>query len=159
MPAEPTLGVEITEAGSAGEDILEWDAEIGGRRRPQEHAYWRSTGGIPVWCRRGSAVIGYGYVHDMGATRGGPAIVMLGPIGARTPGDAAACVDALVRWAHGRGGVVHIGVPGLHPSLSGLLRAGFRIQSVETFCSSSPTGFFDPRAYIPSLTLEGTALL
>ena len=156
---EPIGGVEIVPAGSEPEDILEWDAEIGGRRRPQEHAFWRSTGATSVWCRRGRAIIGYGHVHDVRTDGRQPATVMLGPIGPRSPGDAEACVGAILRWVRGRGDVAHIGVPGPHPSLPVLLRAGFRIRSVETFCSSSSTRFFDPRAYIPSLTLEGTALL
>jgi GNAT superfamily N-acetyltransferase len=151
--------VDIEAAESAETRIITWDAEICGRLRPEEHAYWQSTHATPVWCRRDGEIVGYGYVHDVRAGGTNPASVILGPIGARSPGDADACVRALLRWSCSRGDVFHIGVPGQHPSLPTLLRLGFRIESVETFCCSCATAFFDPRLYIPSLTLEGTAFL
>jgi hypothetical protein len=49
-----------------------------------------------------------------------------------------------------RANILHIDVPGPHPSLALLLKTGFRITYVETFVSSSPTPFFDPQCYIAS---------
>jgi hypothetical protein len=157
----PHLGpdVEATEIEEQDQAIIGWDAEISGRARPEEHAYWRSTRAIPLWVRGKDGIVGYGYVHRTPASVRAAAGVLLGPIGARSAADAAASLDAILRWSRRFGHAVHVGIPGPHPSLPALIRAGFRIKFVETYCCSNPTALFDPRTYIPSTTMEGTALL
>src|SRR5205814_977799 len=117
LPAKrplPTTDLEVLEAAPGDPELVRWDAEIGGRRRPQDHAYWvRDRGGIPLWLARRGEVIGYGYVQ----TRSDdllqhPDALTLGPIGARTEADAAACVLAALGWAKGRAPEARIPTPG-----------------------------------------------
>ncbi len=103
--------------------------------------------------------VGYGYVLPKPASGRQPESLIVGPVGARSPNDAEACVLAVVRSAATRTNLVYLGVPGAHPSLPALMRAGFRVRYVETFCSSGAAAVFDPRTYLPSTTMEGTALL
>ena len=155
----PGPEVEVWDVEEKDETIIGWDAEISGRARAQEHAYWRSTHAVPLWVCGKERTVGYGYVHRTPATAGAAAGVLLGPIGARSAADAAASLDAILRWSRPFGHVVHVGIPGPHPSLPVLLRAGFRLKFIETYCCSNATDLFDPRTYIPSTTIEGTALL
>jgi hypothetical protein len=46
--------------------------------------------------------------------------------------------------------VLHVSVPGPHPSLAPLLDGHFHITYVETFLSSAVAPFFDPRRYLTS---------
>jgi hypothetical protein len=155
----PGPEVQATEIEEQDQAIIGWDAEISGRARPEDHAYWRSTDAIPVWVRGKEGIVGYGYAHRTPRSAGASDGLLLGPIGARSAVDAAASLDAILRWSRRFAGVVHVGIPGPHPSLPKLIRAGFRIKFVETYCCSNPTDLFDPRTYIPSTTMEGTALL
>src|SRR6516164_3347015 len=86
----PSPGVEVRKVEERDETIIEWDAEISGLTRTQEHAYWRSTHAIPVWVWGEKGIVGYGYVHRTPPSAGAPAGVLLGPIGARSAADAAA---------------------------------------------------------------------
>jgi len=151
--------LDVADAAPGDGAIVTWDAEIGGRRRPQEHAFWRSTDAMPLWCLRNGSRVGYGYTHHTPAAGARPAAVILGPIGARTPRDAEACIAALLDRTRGSNGIIHVGVPAAHPCLPLLLDAGFRIRDVETYCSMADASPFNPRLYVPSTTLEGTALL
>ena len=132
-------------------ELLAWDAATGGRERAQDHAYWaREEGGVPLWFRRGDETIGYGYVRLRAGTFYFPDAVRIGPIGARSPAAAAACVAAAVRWASGHGTVLRMDVPGPHPALAPLIEAGFRIAYVETLFASTAELFFDPTRYLGS---------
>jgi hypothetical protein len=106
---------------------------------------------VPLWFVEHKHVVGYAYAQ----TRSDdllrhPDAVTLGPIGARTPEPAEACVYAAVNWARHRGAVARIAVTGPHPALGNLLEAGFRIGEVETFCASDDAPFVDVRRYISS---------
>lgn len=150
--------VELAEASFGDPDLVAWDARIGGRRRPEEHAYWQAQAGtLPMWFRRGRTTVGYGYGQRRPVTEGRPPVTVLGPIGAVAPTEVLACVAAAVRWARRHDGVIHIAVPGASPALAPLLNAGFRIADVETFCCSG-AGYFDQRCYIASSGPEGTTL-
>jgi GNAT superfamily N-acetyltransferase len=149
LPA-PAIGVVAARAGD--EALVEWDTTIGGRPRPQDHAYWiEQANAIPLWFTRGSAPIGYGYAQlrtpeDLWH----PNALTLGPIGARTAEDALACVAAAVRWASPRATTLRITVPGPHQALAPLLEAGFQITYVEMFVSSAAQPFMDAACYIPA---------
>lgn len=153
----------VVEAHPDDRDLTAWDARIGGRRRRQDHRYWQAgLGAVPLWCRRRTRAIGYGYVwpdaSGTPARRRETARTIVGPVGARTPADAEVCVAAVIAYARRFGLPMQLGVPGPHPSLGPLLRGGGRILYLETFCSRG-AAFFDPRCYLPSTTAEGTALL
>ena len=147
----PRGGVEVVEAAAVDPELVWWDAAIGGRHRPEEHAYWTREGAVPVWFERSGRRIGYGYLQ----TRSGSALwsrdaITVGPVGTETAGDAVDCVCAAVDQARGRAEIVRLAVPGPHPALRPLLDAGLRITDVETFVSAVPTDFFDPARYVGS---------
>ena len=146
----PRSGVETVEGRPGDPALLEWDAEIGGRPRPQDHAFWvREQRGVPLWFRRGREVVGYGYARPAIRTVWTPEKVVIGPIGSRSADDAVACVLAAAAWAWRQGPVLDVAVPGPHPALPPLLEAGFRIIYVETFCASGEPAV-DPRWYVGS---------
>lgn len=150
-------GVSILAAAPNDGEILEWDGRIGGRERPEDHAFWRAAfGATPVWVRRRGTTIGYAYVRIGRSAADTHPSVMLGPIGADSPPDAADCVAALVMWAREQGEAVKVAIPGPHPALPHLLAAGFRIRYAETFVSSCSHPFCDPTTYAPGAGLEGS---
>jgi GNAT superfamily N-acetyltransferase len=152
-------GARIQAARPDDPSLVEWDARIGGRRRPEDHGFWRSDlGALPIWVERAGRAVGYGYVRPRPPRAGEPASVVIGPIGSEAPADAAACVAAAVEWGRAHGEVIHAAVPGPHPALPALLAAGFRITYVETFAASSIDAFCDPRTYMPAAGLEGSTL-
>lgn len=148
----PGADVEIAEARAGAPELLCWDAEIGGRRRSEDHAHWVEwLQAIPVWFRRQGRTMGYGYLQQRSpSSLWSPDAITLGPIGARTADDALAAVCAAVRRARSRTAVLRVAVPGPHPALAPLLDAGFRITYVETFVSSATAPFFDPEHYLSS---------
>jgi hypothetical protein len=76
-------------------------------------------------------------------------MAVVGPVGVLDTADAAACVLAAVGWAIERSPRAHLLVPGPHPALHPLLRAGGMIEYVETFlCSAPPCA--DATRYLPS---------
>lgn len=144
-------GIETIEAEPQDAEMIRWDAEVGGRPRPQEHAFWvREERGIPLWFRRRGTVIGYGYVRLGAGSLWYPDAAAIGPVGVRDPDDAVACVAAAIAWARDRAEVLRISVPGSHPALTPLLDTHFLITYVETFLSSAPQPFFDLRCYLSS---------
>jgi hypothetical protein len=147
----PANDVTIVEAAPDDPAFAAWDAEIGGRPRPQELAFWRRAHrAVIAWFQRGSATIGYGVFHQRsGGSLWTPDAITLGPIGVRDERDAVACVMAAVAWARARNDIVRLALIGPHPALAPLLDAHFRLVEVETFCcSTSPC--FDPARYLPS---------
>jgi GNAT superfamily N-acetyltransferase len=146
------VGDVAAEPGEPGEpELLAWDAEVSGRERAQDHAYWvREEGGVPLWFRRGGQTIGYGYVRLRAGTFYYPHAARVGPVGARSAALAPVCVAAAVRWAASRAAVLRMDVPGPHPALAPLLEAGFRIAYVETLVASAAELFFDPQRYLGS---------
>jgi hypothetical protein len=143
--------IEVVEAQAGDPAFIQWDAQISGRMRSVDHAFWiiqqHST---PLWFRRRGVTIGYGYVRLVAETPLSPQTWVVGPVGVSAPEHASACVLAASRWAQQRGQTVHIDVPGPHPSLAPLLESGFQIVYVDTFHSTAITPFFDARCYIPS---------
>lgn len=130
-------------------DWAAWDLRLAGRPRASEHGYLRATcAGQPLWLRRGGATVGYGCVQLAGHTSGGD-IAVIGPLGAADAADATAVALAAVAWAAARRPVVHIDVPGPHAAIPALVGAGFRVVDQDTFMSTNPPDFFDPRRYAP----------
>ena len=148
----PPTDIEVIEAHADDPDWVRWDAEIGGRARPEDYAYWmHRRDGVPLWFARRGRIVGYG----MAQTRSDdllryPHAVTLGPIGTRERKDAVVCVLAAVRWARERAAMARISLTGPHPAAAPLLAAGFRIVEVETFCLTADKPFFDVQRYISS---------
>jgi GNAT superfamily N-acetyltransferase len=144
-------GVHMIEATPMDAELLRWDAEIGGRWRPEEHRYWlEECAGTAFWFQRGGERIGYGYVRLAPETPLQPAdSAVVGPIGVRDAGDGAACVIAATGWALERASGTRLLVPGPHPALGPLLAAGGMIEYVETFLCSAPP-YLDATRYLPS---------
>ena len=159
----PGADVTVVAAARGDPELVACDARVGGRHRPQDHDYWqREMGAAPLWFKRAGAVCGYGYVWQRAADGARPAAAGVGPLGALSADDAPACAGAAVRWAREAGAavssVIYIAVPGQHGALSSLLRAGFQIREVETFCCSRSPKFFDPRTYLAAAAPEGSSL-
>jgi len=148
----PSNHVEIIEGQRGDPAFVRWDAEISGRSRPLDHAYWmRETKGVPLWFEQEGRIVGYGYIQMRSDdSLWHPDAITLGPIGARAADHALACVCAAARWAQPRAAVLRIAVPGPHPSLGPLLDAHFRITYVETFMLSAAEPFVNAECYIPS---------
>jgi GNAT superfamily N-acetyltransferase len=148
----PSLDLTAVEADASDGDLVAWDNAICGWQRPHEQAYWLDVGKAqPLWFQRGTQIVGYGYVQRLSASAfWQPEAFLIGPVGARTPADGAACVLAAVQWARPQTEALRLPLPGPHPALAPLLAAGFQIIYVETFCASEGFAVFDPRCYAPS---------
>jgi GNAT superfamily N-acetyltransferase len=149
---EPDRSVQLIELDDVDDEYRHWDAQIGGRNRPEDHSYWRrARGGRPCWFVRDDRVVGYGLAQTRSDDLvSSPDAITVGPIGVRQPADAVACVLAAVGWVRGYGGTARISLTGPHPALAPLLAAGFRLVERETFCLSAEAPFFDARCYLPS---------
>jgi GNAT superfamily N-acetyltransferase len=147
----PATDIDIIEGQTDDPEFVRWDAQISGRSRPIDHAFWiQEERAVPLWFQRQGDTIGYGYVRLGSGTFWYPQACMLGPIGTKKPEDASACVLAAVGWAREQTEVIRMKVPGPHPGLISLLNLGFQITYVETFVSTATTPFFDARCYLSS---------
>ncbi len=151
-PSSLQTEIECQEGAADDPQFVEWDSIAGGRRRPEDIAYWVSEqSAIPLWFRRRDKTVGYGYVSLNTSSFWASGVCTIGPMGVKQAEDAADCVLAAIQWASQHAvRSYRIDVPGPHPCLAPLLAAGFRIFYPETFVSSAHTPFFDPRCYIPS---------
>jgi GNAT superfamily N-acetyltransferase len=132
-------------------DLVEWDAAVGGRRRPEDLAeFVRGRWGEALWLERGGSRVGYAVVQGRTpAYLRHPEAATVGPVGVRRPEDAAAAVAAAAARCAGRAPMLTVAVPGPHPSLAPLLEAGARITGADLFLSEDEP-FADPRCYLPS---------
>jgi len=148
----PPPRAEVVQATAGDPALVAWDAELGGRPRAVDHAYWVTRrGGIPLWFTRAGRVIGYGYAQTISDDLlEHPDTLTLGPLGAWTATDTLDCLWSALRWARGRAELVRIVLPAPSPALAPLLEAGARIGSVDTFCLSDGPELADPRRYVPS---------
>jgi hypothetical protein len=149
----PIGDVAVAPAEPDDPELVRWDADAGGRNRPQDHAYWiAESEATPLWLLRGGETVGYGYVqrrnHEIALWY--PEALSLGPIGARSAAAARDCTCAVVAWAAARAPALALGVPAGHPCLPVLLDAGFRINYVETFVSTAGDIQASPACYLPS---------
>jgi hypothetical protein len=143
-------GVTLAPAQPSDQELLRWDAMVGGRWRPREFTYWFSPcAALPFWLRRGGRTIGYAVIQQRspGAVWN-PDAYTIGPLGVRDREDAVPAVLAAVEWARTRAPVVRLFPPAPHSALAPLLAAGLRIASMDTFCSSGAAPLFDPQRYI-----------
>ena len=143
--------IEVVEGQVGDPAFVQWDAQMSGRTRPQDHTFWiEQQQGVPLWLHRQGSTIGYAYVRKVAPTPLSSSTTFIGPLGVKMPEYATVCALAVTRWTQHWTKVVRIDVPGLHPSLAPLLESSFQIIYVETFHSTATTPFFDPHCYIPS---------
>lgn len=149
----PETELEVIEGQAGDPALVRWDAQISGRNRPVDHAFWaKQQQCVPLWFRQRGVTVGYSYVRLEDATPLTTKRWVVGPLGVSAPEYAAECVLAATRWVQQQAEEVRvrIDVPGPHPALAPLLERGFQIIYVEIFQSSATTPFFDARCYIPS---------
>jgi len=167
LAALPGKDVSVEPAAVGDPAFAALDARIGGRARPEDHAFWVEIGAVPLWFVRRGARVGYGYAWIRKDARGSE--VRLGPLGAATPPDAAASVGAAFRWAAeaaasaDRGAaprtwMYRVALPAPHAALESLLGARFRISGMEIFCCSRDDLFCDPQLYLALAGPEGTSI-
>lgn len=145
----PTLETRVADVGDP--DLLRWDAEIGGRVRPMDHHYWTGEEqAVPLWFLRRGVRVGYGYVRLGAGTLHQPGAATIGPVGARSPAAARACILAAAAWAAQQAPALRIDIVGPHPALAPLLEAGFRIIDQDTFLATGGRLGIDPQHYVPS---------
>ncbi|MBA2453813.1 MAG: GNAT family N-acetyltransferase, partial [Chloroflexia bacterium] len=115
----PPTDVEAETAEAGDPELIQWDAEIGGRLRPQDHAYWvRRKGGVPLWFERRGKRLGFGYVQVQPRSsdaRWYGDTIRVGPLGVHEEADAVDCLIRAIDWARGQGGRLSVLVPGPHP--------------------------------------------
>lgn len=147
--------VTLGEAAPTDPELARWDAEICGRHRPQEFAYWLDEcDAVSCWLRRGDRTVGYAVLQRRSdGAIWHPEACTVGPLGVRERADAVPAVLAAVEWARVHCPTVRIFLPGPHPALAPLLDAGLRITYVDTYCSSAATPIFDPTRYVSSFDL------
>jgi GNAT superfamily N-acetyltransferase len=109
----PNSPIEVLVGEATDPEVIVWDAQIGGRERSQDHAFWQGT---LLWLRRRGVPIGSGYVRTGMSSFWDRDLCRIGPIGVRSPEDASEGVRALVEWASARANRVRIDVPGPHPA-------------------------------------------
>jgi GNAT superfamily N-acetyltransferase len=148
----PPPEVAVREAEPDDPALLAWDSALCGRPRATDLACLAGGfGALPFWFERGGRRIGYGYIQRRSPeSLWHPEAYTLGPIGAYTVEDAAACVLAAAEWARERAETLRLAVPGPHPALPELLAAGLPIAGIETFLCSGEVSFADGRRYLPS---------
>ena len=143
--------IEVVEGRGGNPALVQWDAQVSGRARPVDHAFWiQQQRSIPLWFRRRGVIVGYAYVRLVEESLLSPQRWVVGPVGVSAPEHATSCVLAATAWTQQRAERVRIDVPGPHSSLAPLLERSFQIIYVEIFHSTAPMPIFDARRYIPS---------
>jgi hypothetical protein len=130
--------------------FLDWDFDVGRRRRPQDLAFFRDEQAASCfWVVAGAETVGYAVVRrdSVGGLRDDT--LKIGPVGGRTAAAARASTLAAVAWAQERAPRLEIAVPGPHPALRALLESGFRIEYISTYCASASVRL-NPSRYVAS---------
>src|SRR5712691_8391818 len=96
----PETDVEVIEGQAGSPALFEWDAQISGRNRPEDHVFWAERQqSIPLWFRQQGTTVGYGYVRLDAETPLTSKKWVVGPVGVSAPEHATECVLAATRWA------------------------------------------------------------
>ncbi len=151
LGALPGVDLEITQADLEDPELARWDLASCGFERSHDLRWMvERRDAQPLWLMRSGERVGYAFVQrrcDELLWR--PKSWIIGPVGALTLDDAAACVGAVVRYAAERAPTIRLAVPGPHPALTPLVEAGFLIVYLETFLASEGAPPFDPTRYLP----------
>ncbi len=140
-PLDAGLTVEPAEPAGLAALEREWT----GADRRVDHAFWGSLAaadGFVVLDRARPVAIGYGRARQVGPERAVDRLVV------RPGGEPVGPAIAGLRRA-ARGGDVAACIPGPHPVLPVLLRAGFRVVDRDQFMASDPD-LVDPARLLPN---------
>lgn len=136
-----------------GPEVVQLDAEIGGRHRPEDLDYLTtSRGGMPLRFERDGRTIGYGYLQVMRESADeldDLETVRIGPLGVHEASDMTDCIRAAMRAALELGSKVSVLTPGPGDAFRELLDLGFQIRFGDTFMSANRPPFVDALRYIP----------
>jgi ribosomal protein S18 acetylase RimI-like enzyme len=148
----PGAKLAVTLADLDDPELARWDLESCGFERSHDLRWMvERRDAQPLWLTRGGERMGYAFVQRRcNELLWRPKSWIIGPVGARTPEDAASCVGAVIRYAAERAPTIRLAVPGSHPILAPLVEAGFLIVYLETFLASEGAQPFDPALYLPS---------
>jgi ribosomal protein S18 acetylase RimI-like enzyme len=142
--------VSLRPADPLDPTFLDWDSVLGGRRRPQDFAFFRDEQDASFfWIDSATGPVGYAVVRRDSVSGVRDDTLTIGPVGGRTVAAARAGTLAAVAWAQVRAPRLEITVPGPHSALRELLEAGFLIDYIGTFCASAPVRL-NPARYIAS---------
>src|SRR5258708_3198271 len=79
-PEPLATDLEVVEGEAGDPAFVQWDAQVGGRTRPVDHAFWlEQQRAVPLWFRRQGITLGYGYVRQVAETLLTPRTWALGP--------------------------------------------------------------------------------
>jgi ribosomal protein S18 acetylase RimI-like enzyme len=150
--ALPGVELVVSETALDDEELARWDRETCGFERSEDLAWMvERRGALAHWLTRAGERVGYAVVQRRSEEAlWRPDAWTIGPVGARTPVDAAACVGAIIGCAAERAPALRLAVPGPHPALTSLLAAGFAITYVETLLASEGGETFDAERYVTS---------
>lgn len=139
-------------------EFLSWDAELAGRgERRTDHQYWLDVrAGLPFWLERAGDRLGYAYIQRLYANSESatPHAAFIGPVAVRDPDDMLPALMALIRRARDESDVLQLDLLGPNPALPEVLKLGFRINYVTTFCCACAPDFIDPCCYVPGDTVN-----
>ncbi|MFB9964283.1 GNAT family N-acetyltransferase [Sinosporangium siamense] len=140
-PAAGVAGPAVREARL--DDVADLDALAGGGARPETLAWFAATPGV-TWHTTGS---GYAFARVSGD------VVVIGPAGGATPRDCAEAVLGAISRVSGAATAplsARIAVPGVHPLVSSLIEAGWRIGDLDTFMADDDAlSLVRPDRYVP----------
>lgn len=139
----PWTGLELAPVGLEEASSLETALEPGSDRRA-DHAYWAS---LPGGCAFALSERGKPAALGVAVDGRSPGVRRLVRLVAARTADPVAVVLAALRAA-AQAGLVRLTIPGPHPALPVLLRAGFRLVDRDTFMASAPD-LVDARRSLP----------
>lgn len=149
----PAAGVSLSPA-ELGPELLDWDARISGRHRPEDFQFWvERLASTPYWVERAGRRIGYGVIQELYRSDDAQwckGLVRVGPVGVEDPADAVDTALALAHHAAPLSERVQFELAGSHPAIALLLATGCRVRETLIVMASCPEHFGDPRRYIPS---------
>ncbi len=150
---ETGLRVEVVDAERAADE----EERLSGVDRRADYPYWGGRAGAVAFIIRGGGARGPSSAVGIAGTPMHPPGVRLirivGAAGADPERTLLAAVDAAAGWATDGTRGVRMAVPGPHPAIPALLRAGARLVGHDTMMASD-SAFIDPVRVLPDPALR-----
>lgn len=131
--------VELEEAKVGDPDLIDWDARLSGRRRPEDFAHWADVENARFfWFTHAGERVGYATARINSQAVFGNDQISFGPVGI-VEGREVEAISSLVRWgANEQPRLELISFFG-SPALPCLLDSGFRIEYLCSFMGCGAT--------------------